>query len=70
MTPNHHRDTVTILLGDGRGGFLEAPGSPFPTAPAPWEVAIADVNRDGKLDLVIIPYDRDAKTRGGFRHAC
>jgi len=23
------------------------------------------VNRDGKLDLVIIPYDRDAKTRGG-----
>jgi hypothetical protein len=28
-------------------------------------VSIADVNRDGKPDLVIIPYDRDAKQRGG-----
>ncbi len=56
---------MTVLLGDGHGGFQEAAGSPFPTAPAPWEVAIADVNRDGKPDLVIIPYDRDAKSRGG-----
>jgi hypothetical protein len=28
-------------------------------------VAIADVNRDGKSDLVVIPYNRDAKMRGG-----
>jgi hypothetical protein len=65
VTTNLDGDSVTILLGDGHGGFHEAPGSPVKTAPAPWAVEIADVNRDGKLDLVIIPYDRDAKTRGG-----
>ena len=65
VTTNLDGDSVTILLGDGRGGFHEAPGSPVKTAPAPWEVEIADVNRDGKPDLAIIPYDRDAKTRGG-----
>lgn len=65
VTTNLDGDSVTVLLGDGHGGFHEAPGSPFATAPAPWEVAIADVNRDGKPDLVVIPYDRDAKTRGG-----
>jgi hypothetical protein len=65
VTTNLDGDSVTVLLGDGQGSFHEAAGSPFATAPAPWEVAIADVNRDGKLDLVMIPYDRDAKTRGG-----
>ena len=65
VTTNLDGDSVTVLLGDGRVDFHEAPGSPFRTAPAPWEVAIADVNRDGKPDLAIIPYDRDARTRGG-----
>ena len=65
VTTNLDGDSVTVLLGDGHGSFREAPGSPFKTAPAPWEVSIADVNRDGKLDLIIVPYDRDAKTRGG-----
>jgi hypothetical protein len=65
VTTNLDGDSATILLGDGLGGFREAESSPFRTAPAPWEVAIADVNRDGNLDLVIIPYDHDAKTRGG-----
>ena len=65
VTTNLDGDSVTVLLGDGHGGFREAPGSPFKTAPAPWEVHIADINHDGKPDLVIIPYDRDAKTRGG-----
>ncbi|MGA7236126.1 MAG: VCBS repeat-containing protein [Bryobacteraceae bacterium] len=65
VTTDLDGDSLTVLLGDGHGGFHEAPGSPFKTAPAPWEVAIADVNRDGKPDLVVIPYDRDAKTRGG-----
>ena len=65
VTTNLDGDSVTVLLGDGRGGFREAPGSPFQTAPAPWAIDIADVNRDGKPDLVVIPYDRNAKTRDG-----
>jgi hypothetical protein len=65
VTTNLDGDSVTVLLGDGHGSFHEAPGSPFKSAPAPWEVNIADVNRDGKPDLVVIPYDRDSKTRGG-----
>ncbi len=52
-------NAVTILLGDGRGGFRKAPGSPFPAGAFPWGVAIDDMNHDGNLDLVVIPYDRD-----------
>jgi hypothetical protein len=39
---------VNILLGNGDGTFTEAP---TPSAPAP-PLGLADVNRDGKLDLV------------------
>ncbi len=52
-------NAVTILLGDGKGGFHEAPGSPFFAGVFPWGVAIDDLNGDGNLDLVVIPYDRD-----------
>lgn len=52
-------NAVSILLGDGKGGLHDAPGSPFPAGVFPWAVAIDDVNNDGKLDLVILPYDRD-----------
>lgn len=47
---------VTIWLGDGRGGYLPPP-SPIPAAISVGvgrsdRVALADVNGDGKLDLV------------------
>jgi hypothetical protein len=54
-------NNVTILLGDGKGGFREAPGSPFPAGAAPWAVAIDDINRDGNPDLVVVPYAPDVK---------
>ncbi len=59
VTTNLDDDTVTILLGDGRGGFHEAPGSPFAAGGKPWEVFIDDVDGDGNSDLVIVPYQRD-----------
>ena len=59
VTTNLDDDTVTILLGDGAGGFREAGGSPFGAGPKPWEVAIDDFNHDGNPDLAIIPYERD-----------
>jgi hypothetical protein len=59
VTTDLDSNAVTILLGNGRGGFVEAPGSPFPAGVFPWGVAIDDMNGDGNLDLAVIPYDRD-----------
>ncbi|HZD50080.1 MAG TPA: VCBS repeat-containing protein [Silvibacterium sp.] len=59
VTTDLDENAVAILLGDGKGGLHDAPGSPFPAGRAPWAVAIDDMNHDGNLDLVIIPYARD-----------
>ncbi|MFC5863733.1 FG-GAP repeat domain-containing protein [Acidicapsa dinghuensis] len=45
--------TIAILLGDGRGSFQPAPGSPFAAGHLPNDIAIADINNDGNLDLII-----------------
>ncbi|MGH9764093.1 MAG: FG-GAP-like repeat-containing protein, partial [Blastocatellia bacterium] len=43
-----------VLLGDGKGGFSEAPGSPFASGVASESsLAIGDFNQDGKQDLAI-----------------
>src|SRR6201996_816689 len=59
VTTNLDDGTVTVLLADGKGGVRNASGSPFPAGAKPWQVAIDDVNGDGKFDLLIIPYERD-----------
>jgi hypothetical protein len=59
VTTNLDDGTLTILLGDGKGGFRNAPGSPLPAGANPWQVAIDDVDGDGNADLLIIPYERD-----------
>jgi hypothetical protein len=59
VTTDMDINAVSILLGDGQGGLHEAPGSPFAAGVVPWAVAIDDMNADGNLDLVILPYDRD-----------
>lgn len=45
--------TIMVLLGDGRCGFHPAPGSPFPAGHLPNDIAVADMNNDGNLDLVV-----------------
>jgi hypothetical protein len=45
--------TVSVLLGDGRGHFTPAAGSPFPCGANPNDIAVADMNGDGNPDLVI-----------------
>ncbi|MBW4646456.1 MAG: VCBS repeat-containing protein [Goleter apudmare HA4340-LM2] len=48
---NHNGNNVSILLGNGTGGF----GSPtnFSVGNAPISVTVADINGDSKLDLII-----------------
>ena len=50
---NKAEQTVSIFLSQGNGRFVAAQGSPFPAGPEPNDIAVADVNNDGKLDLVI-----------------
>ncbi|HEX7314623.1 MAG TPA: Calx-beta domain-containing protein [Pyrinomonadaceae bacterium] len=49
--PNNVSNNVSILLGDGAGGF--GPPSNFAVAQLPWSVAVADFNKDGKADLAV-----------------
>jgi hypothetical protein len=59
VTTDLDQNAVTILLSDGHGGFTEPAGSLFAAGIYPWAVAIDDMNKDGNLDLVTMPYDRD-----------
>jgi hypothetical protein len=43
---------MTVMLGDGRGGFTEANGSPFDFGVSLYQLIIADVDRDAKMDVV------------------
>jgi hypothetical protein len=56
LIANHQAPYVTLLLGDGRGGFHPAPRSPFTTnaKPHPHGVAVGHFcGRDKPLDAVI-----------------
>jgi hypothetical protein len=52
---NHSIKLVTILLGNGKGRFSFASGSPFavPSNPHPHGIVAADFNGDNKLDLAV-----------------
>ncbi|HWN09472.1 MAG TPA: VCBS repeat-containing protein [Pyrinomonadaceae bacterium] len=52
VTPNVGSNNVTVLLGDGRGGFKAAPNSPYAVASRPYYIAIGDVSGDGNPDLI------------------
>jgi hypothetical protein len=65
VSTNLDGDNVTILLGDGRGGFRQPPGSPFPCGDSPFNVAIGDVNGDGIPDLAIVNSPSSTSDRSG-----
>ncbi len=57
---NFSDNTVSVLLGDGTGGFSGATGSPYDVvgdpASNPFSVRLADVNSDSLLDFIITDY--------------
>jgi hypothetical protein len=50
---NFGTNNVTILLGNGVGGFTMAAGSPFAANTVPEAIVVEDFNRDGKQDLAM-----------------
>lgn len=50
---NSTSNNVTVLLGNGDGTFVEAPGSPYPVGTNPSSVVVADFNGDGDLDFAV-----------------
>jgi len=52
VATHHEMNQLTVMIGDGRGGFVEATGSPFDFGNQAFDVVVVDVNRDGKMDVV------------------
>ncbi len=52
VATHHDQSALTVLLGDGAGGFREAGNSPFAMGHNVWQVGLADVNGDRKLDVL------------------
>jgi VCBS repeat protein len=52
VATHHEQSAMTVMLGDGRGGFTEATGSPFDFGVSLFHLIIADVDRDGRMDVV------------------
>ena len=56
ITTNMEGNSVTVLLGDGRGGFSQSPSSPIAVSRAPFYAAVGDMNRDGRPDIMVAHY--------------
>jgi hypothetical protein len=52
VATHHDMNKLTVLLGNGRGGFVEASGSPFDFGGKVFHAGVIDVNRDGKNDVI------------------
>jgi hypothetical protein len=69
---NHEAHALAVLLGDGRGGFVPAPGVAVRSVPHPHGIAAADLDRDGHVDLVVDSWGQNelelfrGDGRGGF----
>src|SRR5262249_59918431 len=51
---NRLSNNVTILLGDGAGGFSQAASSPVGAGSFPRYMAVGDFNGDDKPDLAVV----------------
>lgn len=53
IAANNYANNISVLLGDGTGGFTAAPGSPIATGTNPLGIVATDLNGDGRIDLAI-----------------
>ena len=52
VATHHDQSALTVMIGDGRGRFTEASGSPFDFGVSLFHLILADVDRDGRMDVV------------------
>src|SRR5690606_35762355 len=57
ITANMLNDTVSILLGNGTGGF--ATPIHIPVGDAPYSVTVEDIDGDDFMDLMVANFDED-----------
>ncbi len=50
---NSGDNTVSVLLGDGAGGFSNPPGNPYPIPADGFSLKLGDMNNDGRPDVVV-----------------
>ncbi len=60
-----HDSSVTVLFGNGDGTFRTGPVQVIASGRAVIGFAVSDLNRDGKLDLLVATVGNDFATSGG-----
>jgi hypothetical protein len=53
IVANGGSQNLSVYLGDSKGGFVQAEGSPFPAGQNPSDIALGDFNGDGTTDVAI-----------------
>lgn len=69
VAAHHEQNAMTVMIGDGRGGFTEANGSPFDFGVSLFHLITVDADRDGTMDVVATSGDSIRVLRGDGRGA-
>ena len=69
VVTHHDMANLTVLSGNGRGSFTEVAGSPFDFGHNAFPIALADVNHDGKQDVITASGDGVSTMLGDGRGA-
>jgi hypothetical protein len=59
VAPDILGSAIVVAVGDGRGGFAAASGSPIAAKARPYFVLLDDVSHDGRLDVIATHDDSD-----------